>query len=202
MVPMIRTPVVMAVSNQLAVTTWSEFLRVARSRPLNCAGSGASTVFVGKYMMRQLNIDSVQFVPFRGTSDMITQLVAGNLDCAFETRFLTAALAQEQKLRVLAVSSQNPDPLAPEGRRFQDTVPGLVFYNWSGVSILKTVNADQRNRVFAALRGMAQDAQARSTMAALGVEVVSNPQINDAWLESEYQRWEQVRQQLNIATLD
>ena len=92
MVPMIRTPVVMAVSNQLAVTTWSEFLRVARSRPLNCAGSGASTVFVGKYMMRQLNIDSVQFVPFRGTSDMITQLVAGNLDCAFETRFLTAAL--------------------------------------------------------------------------------------------------------------
>jgi tripartite-type tricarboxylate transporter receptor subunit TctC len=129
-------------------------------------------------------------------------LISGNIDCAFETRFLSAALASEQKIRILAVSGLARDPIAPDGKLFSDIIPSLTFYNWSGVSISKSTPQIERDRIFSALRRMPQDKAYRTSMDSLGVEVVENPMVNDTWLNSEYQRFETMRQQIGLSKID
>jgi tripartite-type tricarboxylate transporter receptor subunit TctC len=199
MVPMVRTPIMFAVSMRLPAANLSEFVKLARDNKLNCAGSSASSVFVGKYMFKQLALNHIQFVPFKGSNDMIVQLISGNIDCAFETNLVTGPLAQDRKIRVLASGGQSR---SGELSLFSDTVPGLSFYNWSGVSMLKAVPAAEKDRIFSVLRNAARDPVYRNTMNALGLEVVENPVVNEAWLNSEYQKYETVRQQLGITRLD
>jgi hypothetical protein len=81
-------------------------------------------------------------------------------------------------------------------------VPGLTFYNWSGVSILKTVPTAEKDRIFSALRNAARDLVYRNTMTALGLEIVENPPLGETWLNNEYQKYENLRQQLGISRLD
>jgi len=199
MVPMVRTPIVFAVSMRLPATNLSEFVKLARDNKLNCAGSSASSVFVGKYMFKQLALNHLQFVPFKGSNDMIVQLISGNIDCAFETNLVTGPLAQDRKIRVLASGGQYK---SLDQALFSDIVPGLNFYNWSGVSILKTVPTAEKDRIFSALRNAARDLVYRNTMTALGLEIVENPPLGETWLNSEYQKYENLRQQLGISRLD
>jgi len=199
MVPMVRVPIMFAVSTKLSVANFAEFLKLARNNKLNCAGSSASSVFVGKYMFKQLALNDIQFVPFKGSNDMIPQLISGNIDCAFETRLVAAPLAQDRKIRVLAYGGQQR---LSDVTLFSDIVPGLTFYNWSGVSILKTVPAAEKDRIFAALRNAARDPVYRNAMTALGLEIIENPVLGESWLNSEYQKYETIRQQLGISRLD
>jgi len=199
MVPMVRTPIMFAVSTKLPVTNFAEFSKMARGNKLNCAGSSASSVFVGKYMFKQLALNDIQFVPFKGSNDMIPQLISGNIDCAFETNLVITPLAQDRKIRVLASGGQYK---SSDQVLFSDIVPGLTFYNWSGVSILKNVPTAEKDRIFSALRNAARDPVYRNTMTALGLEIVENPTMGEAWLNSEYQRYETIRQQLGINRLD
>jgi len=202
MVPMVRIPNMFAVSNKSGVTSFDEFLKLARSNKLNCAGSASSSAFMGKYLMKKFNLDDVQFVPFKGSGDMIPQLLGGNIDCGFDGLLILAPLHKEQKLRVLAVSSQTRHPMVPNIPLFSDLVPGFNFYSWAGVSIVKTTPQAEKDRVFAALRNAAKDPMHRVAMSAIGFEVVDNPTTDPSWLNNEYQKYEAIRQQIGLKKVD
>jgi tripartite-type tricarboxylate transporter receptor subunit TctC len=202
MVPMVRVPLMFAVSNKSGVTSFDEFLKLARSTKLNCAGSAASNGFAGRYIMKKYNLEDVQFVPFKGSGDMIPQLISGNLDCGVDSLLVLLPLHKEQRVRSLAVSSQGRHPAAPGMSLFSDLAPGFTFYSWAGISITKATPQAEKDRVFAALRGAAKDPTHRAAMTALGLEIVDNPTTDPTWLNSEYQRYESIRQQIGLSKID
>lgn len=198
MVPLAQVPLVLAVSNNLGVTSLREFVELSRTRVLNCAGSSASSVFVGKHMMKQIQAKEVQFIPFKGSADMNVQLAAGNIDCAFDTTLATLPLHQGGKIKIIATSTNAQ--ILPDTATLRSVVPGLVFYNWYGIGMrLNTANSDQ---IFRALKRINQNSEYQTAVKKAGLEIVEPADNGSQWLQQEYQKYETMRQQLKIDKID
>jgi len=194
-VPMSRVPLVLAVSNTLGVSTLKEFVSLAHNKSLNCAGSSSSSVFIGKHLMKQIKAQDVQFIPFKGSADMNVQLAAGNIDCAFDTTLATLPLHQAGKFKIIATSTQTQ--ILPDTGLFRSEVPGLVFYNWTGIGV--RVNTTNSEQLFQALHRVAQNLEYRSAVKRAGLEVVENPISGSQWLHQEFLKYDAIREQLGIS---
>ena len=131
---------------------------------------------------------------------MIVQLIAGNIDCAFETDLVAGPLYRDQKIQILATGSNQKSANSPNAILFSNIVPGLTFYNWSGISIPK--NSQSKEKIFEALKKISRDPAYKNSMHALGLEIVEDAANGNLWLEREYQKYESVRQQIGISKLD
>lgn len=201
LVPAVRAPVVMAVSNNLNVSTWQEFLALAKTRSLNCAGSSSSSVFAAKQIFDHVGIKDVVFVPFRGSADMGIALAAGNIDCGFDSNYPAMNFHSSGKYRIIAVGTQSRYSEVPEATLFKDIVPGLTFYNWYGLGLLKGTPQSEQNKIFGAVKKLSQSADYRDKMQRAGLEIVDTPQ-GTAWVQQEYTKFENLRQRLKIEKLD
>lgn len=194
-VPLARVPIALVVSNKLGVNNLSEFIALARTKSLNCAGSSASSVFIGRYMMQEIRSKEVQFVPFRGSADMNVQLVAGNIDCGFDTTLATLPLHQDGKFKIIATSTQTQ--ILPNTSLFRSAVPNLVFYNWYGIGM--RINSPGGDRIFRALRKINKNAEFQSAITKAGLEVVEPPEHGTQWLHQEYIKYDAIRESLKIS---
>ena len=198
--PMVRVPLVLSVSHRLGVNDLKEFIAMAKTKPLNCAGSSASGVFTGKHFFNKLDIKDVQFIPFRGSVDMSIQLAAGNLDCAFDTSVSAMSFHKGNRFRIIATSAESPLPDVPDAALFRSVVPGLIFYNWLGVGA--RVNSTGNEKLFAALRKINQNPAFQAEIKQRGLEVVTPADNGSQWVHQEYQKFESLRLQLKIDKVD
>jgi tripartite-type tricarboxylate transporter receptor subunit TctC len=194
MVPMTRIPMVLAVSNSLKVSSLKDFINVAQSKSLNCAGSSSSAVFVGKYLMKQIKSQDVQFIPFKGSADMNVQLAAGNIDCAFDTTLATMPFHQANRFKIIATSTDLQ--ILPDTGLFKSVVPGLVFYYWTGIGI--KVNTANKDYLFRTLHRISQNTEYQSAVKKAGFELVDSTVDGSQWLHQEFLKFESMREQLNI----
>jgi tripartite-type tricarboxylate transporter receptor subunit TctC len=77
---------------------------------------------------------SVPTVPFRTTGEVMTGLISGNIQAAFET--IPGAIAQIQsgEMRAIAVSSSSRNPFLPDVPTVAESgVPGYLTYSWNGM---------------------------------------------------------------------
>lgn len=200
--PLARVPLVFSVSNASALGSLDDVVQLSRKRTVNCAGSSASSLFLGKYVFQQLNITNVTWVPFRGSSDMSTQLVAGNIDCAFDTLLFHLPLHTGNKLKIVAVTSGTRHPAVPDIGLIRDSVPGLTFYNWYGIAVPRSWLAEERDQLFAAVRHITSQPEFKESVRRAKLEPIDAPRDSNAWVREEYQRWENIRQKLNIDKID
>jgi len=200
MAPMVRVPLALSVSNNLGVSTLNEFVALAKTKPLNCAGSSASSVFVGKQFFNKINAKEVQFIPFKGSADMNAQLAAGNIDCAFDPTLTALPLHQGGKFKIIAASTESKLLSVPTAPLFSLVVPGLTFYNWYGLGI--RINTPGSEKIFTVLRKLNQDPAYQAEMSKRGFEIVTPPENGSQWIHNEYQKYEAVRLQLKIDKLD
>lgn len=200
MAPMVRVPLVLSVSNNLGVNNLKEFITIAKKKSLNCAGSGASSVFVGKQFFQAIDVKDVQFIPFKGSADMNVQLAAGNLDCAFDTTLAALPLHKGSKFKIIAASTENKLADVPAAGLFSSVVPGLTFYNWYGLGM--RVNTPNNEKIFTALKKLKQNPEYQAEMKRRGLETIDPPEHGAQWIHREYQKFESVRQQLKIDKLD
>ena len=200
MAPMVRVPLVLSVSNNLGVSTLTEFVALAKTKPLNCAGSGASSVFVGKQFFHKVAVKEVQFIPFKGSADMNVQLAAGNIDCAFDTTLAALPLHKGGKFKIIAASTESKLSEVPTAMLLSSVVPGLTFYNWYGLGM--RINTPGSEKIFTVLRKLNQNSVYQSEMNQRGLEIVTPPEHGSQWIHNEYQKYESVRLQLKIDKLD
>lgn len=194
LVPMASVPFVLAVSNRLGVNNFKEFIELARKKPLNCAGSSGSGVFIGRYLMQQIKARDVEFIPFRGSADMNIQLAAGNIDCGIDTT-LMLPLHQANKLKIIATSTQKQ--IIPNTALFKSAVPGLVFNTWFGVGV--RVNSPGSDQLFQTLRKINQNPEFQASVKNIGLEPVDPVEHGSQWIHQEYLKYDALREKLNIA---
>jgi len=72
-------------------------------------------------------------VPYRGSSEMIPQLLAGNIDLAFDGFATAWPHVQSGRLRAIAVSTSERLPFAPDLPAVAERLPGVSFSSWHGV---------------------------------------------------------------------
>ena len=178
------------------VKTVGEFVAFAKANPgvLNSATQGIGTTAHLTSELFQIMADvKFQHIHYRGSAPAVQDLVAGNVDVAFDNIGAAMALIKGDKLRILGVSTEKRLPSMPDVPTVQETVPGFVVVTWFAIvappkvpqPILAKLNAD----INEALR----DAGVRSKLENLNAEVVGGSlEENAKFFKAETELWHKV----------
>jgi tripartite-type tricarboxylate transporter receptor subunit TctC len=117
----------------------ADVIAAAKARPgqLNYASAGigsATHLNADKFKLRA-GIDAVH-VPFKGTPEAITEVIAGRDDWFFAPLTSALPLIQEGKLQALAVSTAQRSPALPNvPTTIEAGVPGSDYTFWVGMIV-------------------------------------------------------------------
>ncbi len=197
-------PNALVVANNVPASTVAEFVAHLRSRPARdvpFATSGVGTsVHLAGTLFGQMTGTELEHVPYRGSAQIITALLSGELPVAFDNLSSVLPFAREGKLRILGVTSLQRSQAAPEISAVAETVPGFESLSWHGLFAPSRVPAEIVNR----LQREAVAALATPTVTArfqeLGITPVgSTPDDFRTFVASETQRWGDVARRARIS---
>ena len=146
---------VLAISNNAPGKTLGNILAYARANPgkLTYAspGVGNYTPVATEYMNHLAKV-KILHVPYRGTNQIMPDLLSGRVDMFLVTLSVFEQLEKDGKLRVIAAATEKRLPQRPDLPTIGETVPGYSIDVWFGMSapagtpvaILDKINADMR----------------------------------------------------------
>ncbi|MBI2736991.1 MAG: tripartite tricarboxylate transporter substrate binding protein [Rhodospirillales bacterium] len=95
------------------------------------AGIGSNVHFVGEYFKQRTGTD-MQHVPYRGAGPMMNDLLAGTIDCTFDSS--AKPHIDAGRLRAFAVTSAARDPLYPDVPTLQEAgIPDFNITSWQAL---------------------------------------------------------------------
>ena len=101
----------------LPVNTLAEFLKYAKDRPnqLNFASAGIGTLqhVWGTILFNGMGLSLIH-VPFKGAAQGYQEMLGGRIDVMFDNMSASKQYVQSNKLKGLALSSQDRSPLLPQ----------------------------------------------------------------------------------------
>jgi tripartite-type tricarboxylate transporter receptor subunit TctC len=184
------------------VKTVAEFVAYAKAHPgaLNSATQGVgTTAHLTSELFQMMAKVQFQHIHYRGSAPAVQDLVAGNVDVAFDNIGAAMALIKGDKLRLIAVSTEKRLPSMPNVPTVAETVPGFIVVTWFAIAappktpqpIVVKLNAD----INEALR----DPGVRSRLENLNAEVVGGTLAeNAAFFKSETELWHKVIRDANV----
>jgi tripartite-type tricarboxylate transporter receptor subunit TctC len=186
-------PVVMVVHPSLGVTTYKDFLALARARnePLSyiSPGTGSNGFLVGEFLAREEGY-KVSHVPYKGAGPALTDLVAGHVKLGTLTFSTAAEQIRAGKVLPLAVSTTKRIPNFPDIPTFREVGRDLVAATWFGLSgpaHLSTGIVQQVSRE--TLKAMeSPEVQKRLAQDAIETRLMS-PEEFTRYVEAEIARW-------------
>jgi tripartite-type tricarboxylate transporter receptor subunit TctC len=146
-------PNIVVVNNAVPVNTVEELIGLAREKPgkltFGHTGPGTTQHLTGELLKSMARID-VQQVPFRGSPQVATDLIGGQITMAFINPSIGLSLVHEGKIRALAVTSLKRAPFAANLPTMDEAgLPGFDVTAWFGLfvpSATPTPIIDRLNR--------------------------------------------------------
>jgi tripartite-type tricarboxylate transporter receptor subunit TctC len=137
-----ETPLVVEVNPSVPVHTISEFIAYAKANPgkLNMAtpGIGTPSHVAGELFKMMAGVDMVH-VPYRGTGPMLTDLIGGQVQVAFDPLPASIEHIRAGKLRALAVTTASRSEALPGIPSASESVPDYVASTWYGFAAPKSI---------------------------------------------------------------
>jgi tripartite-type tricarboxylate transporter receptor subunit TctC len=131
-----RTPNILVARPSLGVKTVPEFIAYARQNPgkvsYGSAGIGSSNHLSMELLKTMTGIDVVH-VPYKGSSPMVSDMLGGHIDAAFDNTPNVLPQVKAGALRALGVTSAEPSALAPGIATVAATVPKFEVNVWFGI---------------------------------------------------------------------
>ena len=131
-----RAPNVMVVHPSVPAKTVPEFIAYAKANPgkINMASSGVGTsIHLSGELFKLMTGVDMQHVPYRGSAPMLTDLLAGQVQVAFDNLQPSIPHIKADKLRALAVTTATRSDALPDLPTIADFVPGYEASTWNGV---------------------------------------------------------------------
>jgi len=176
-----KAPVVLLAQNALPAATPKEAAEFARREGANGGlmygtfGPGSAPHLTGE-MFAQAAGARMTPVPYKGSAQLITALIGGEIALAVDTVSASAAHARAGKIRALAVTGEQRMPQLPDVPTFAEAgMPDVSFVGWYGLvapAHTPTQVMHTLNRVVAEIM---QDEQVRKNVSDLSLNPVFLP---------------------------
>lgn len=184
------------VNPEVPLRTMAELIALAKAKPgaLNYGtpGNGTSGHMCGELLKARTGID-LTHVPFRGTSLVITDLLAGRVQISIDNLPAYIPHIREGRVRLVAVTSRErwfTDPAVPT---VGETVPGFEAVAWFGVQAPARTPGAAIARLEGAIRDACRDAAVRARLREVGSEVVGSTAGEfEAFIKAENMKWAEV----------
>jgi tripartite-type tricarboxylate transporter receptor subunit TctC len=197
-----RQPLVMEVTPSLPVNTVPEFIAYAKGNPgkINYATGGVGTTqhVTGELFKFMTGIDIVH-VPYRGTTGVLTDLLAGRVQAAFSPITASIPYIRDGKLRALAVTSARRLDMLPGIPTVGEFLPGYEAYAANGIGAPKGTPADIIATLNRTINAGLADATIKARLADLGsFPAPMSPEEFGRYLAAETEKWAKVVKFANI----
>ena len=197
-------PMVYAVAPNSPITSFKDLLDRAKAAPdqltytINAPGS------IYHVLTKWIEIEagvSMTPVSYRGTSQALTDVLAGRIDLMVDAATSAFPRVQSGQLRLLAISSPSRYPLMPDAPLVADTVPNVEFMSWLGLAMAPATPAPIIERVNREIRTALAlpDVQKRLAEGA-GVATPTTPEETRQKIEGDIARWSRVIETAGIKT--
>lgn len=170
-------PIALVVNAALPVKTLHEFIDYARKNPgklsYGSAGPG-SGAHLGGELFKSLTGTHLVHIPYRSTSNALSDVAAGRIDLTFDATAIE--LAKTGQVRILAVSGTERDPRLPNVPTVAEAgLKGMETASWLGIFAPLGTPATVIERLNKALSVAVQNEGLRARFRDLGMLPRSGP---------------------------
>ena len=191
------SPHVLAVHPSVPVKNVKELIQHARANPgkLNFAvsGIGGAPQLAGIEFAQRTGVQWT-YIPYKGGSDAVGAVAAGQADVLFNGMLATWPTVQGGRLRALAISSARRVPSAPDTPTVAEQgLPGFETGSFQGVVGPIGVARETVAKLNAELNRILATADMKERFGKQGTEVrTGSPESLGVWLRDEQARWAKV----------
>ena len=187
-----RSPVTLSVRADSPFRNLADLLAAARAKPgdlsIGSSGQGSATHFLIEQVMAAAGIN-LTHVPYRGSSQSVPDLIAGNIPLVMAEISTILPLWQSGRARILAMSSAGRMPIAPEIPTLIEQGLNLTGGSWAGLVTAAGAPPETMASLAAAVQAGLREPTYRARQAELGAEIVAEAEQNPAgfatWLRRE-----------------
>lgn len=183
--------------------TIQDVIKTAQAEPgkLTCATAGnGSTMHLALELFASMANAKIQHVPYRGSPQGITDLIAKRVDFQMDTPTVLMPFIADGRLRPLAVTPSSRFFLLPDVPTFAESgVPGYEVSSWLGIAGPKGLPADFVQTVNAEVRAILADPAIMERIRGFGGEArPSTPDQFRARVAGDVEKWTKVVAAANI----
>jgi tripartite-type tricarboxylate transporter receptor subunit TctC len=196
-------PFVMVVNPQVKAQNVKEFIALVKNGKeqltYGSPGIGGTNHLGSEYFLQLTGLKMVH-VPYRGSQPLMTDLIGGHVDMAFDSVMATVPLIHSGKLRALGVAAPQRSAVAPEIPTLaEEGGPAFDLESWYGLMAPAGTPQPIIDKLHdAAVKALA-DPQLKALYAQLGLNVIGNtPAQFAAQIRSDTARWAEVAKTAKI----
>ncbi len=167
------TPDAIVVRSESPYKTYQDLVKAAKENPgaVTIAGSGTNSAnHLATERFNGIAGVKTTYVPYKGTGDLVASLLGGHVSMAMS--YVTLAIAQKGKTRVLAVATDKRHPQFPDAPTFKELGMDWVDGAYRGIALPKSASPEMRKLVSDICLDINKDPDFRQRMAENGFELV------------------------------
>jgi tripartite-type tricarboxylate transporter receptor subunit TctC len=167
-------PFVLVTNNTSPAHSAADLIKLVKSNPakmnFGSPGSGTSVHLAGELFKAMAGLDVVH-VPYRGNAPALIGLMSNDIQFMFDTLATSLPLAEDNKLRILAVSTKERYSGAPDTPSLNESaLPGYDSGVWMGVLAPKGTPTEIADKVSDAIKKLLQSDDIKKQLAVQGLE--------------------------------
>jgi tripartite-type tricarboxylate transporter receptor subunit TctC len=193
---LIRSPYVLEVFPGFPATTVPELIAYAKANPgkINIASFGTGTAsHLSGEMFQMMSGVQLLHVPYKGSAPMLTDLLGGQVQVAFDNLPASIEHIRAGKLRALAVSTAKRSETIPEVPALAEFLPGFETSSWLAVGAPSKTTPEIVYTLNKEINAALVDPRVKAKLASLGATVLASSPADAATLiDEETEKWRKV----------
>jgi len=198
-----KGPLVLVVHPSLGVKSVKELIDLARSKPgaldYGSGGNGSSLHLAAEMFKQQAKVD-IQHIPYKGTNDLIGDLLTGRVPISFMSPLIAKEHVKQGKLIALGVTSPQRSDSWPETPTIAEAgVPGFAVEAWYAILAPKGTPKPVVDKLSSEIAKAVQAPDVKAKLATLGNESVGSTAAEaEKYIAAEADRWAKLLKAANI----
>lgn len=205
LIPVLQTTAVsyvLVTSPKFPANDLAELIDVVKKNPgkfnYGSFGSGSGSHLTMVMLQRASGIEAAH-VQYSGSPQMLTALIAGEIEMAFDTPQSFMPHVQSGRLKAIAIGGPLPMEVIPGVAPIAKMFPGFDTDGWQGIFVPAGTPKGVVDKLAAEVAEALRSPEIKSMSTRLGVRLVgSTPEVFAAYMKSELRKYEQVVRENNI----
>lgn len=194
------SPDALIVRNDSPYKTLEDFIAAAKEAPGGITVSGSGTQSANDIANRRLeSLAGIKttYIPFKGTGASVTALLGGQVGA--EWGYTTTAANHSDKVRMLAVASENRHPLFPDVPTFKELGYDMTGGAYRGMAVPKDTPRDVTMKLSSIFSQINANPEFRKKMQDLGFVLIDVPYPEmDDFMAKQQKAYEKVARDMGI----
>lgn len=200
---LVGVPMALIVRIDAPFKTVPELVAYAKANPgkvtYASTGLGSTNQLGAEFLAAEAGGLKLNHIPYRGGAPAVADVAAGQVDLFFGNISELIGQARGGRIRVLALASTKPSPLAPELPLLTKDIPALDINNWFGLVGPAGLPVDIKGVLAKLFLEAMSDPKNADALAQQGLEpIAQGPEAFAAYIQKDRERWGKVAREGNV----